>query len=80
MVEIYFNGTDSYGQYELWQTDGTSAGTTEVTRGQGLAGQTGGLAPSSILVDGGTVLFDGDDAAGNHSFWTTCRAPAPSAS
>jgi ELWxxDGT repeat protein len=70
VAEFYFSGTDNSGQVELWQSDGTAAGTMEVSAGLGYAGQTGGLSPASILPYGLQVLFDGLDASGSHTLWT----------
>jgi ELWxxDGT repeat protein len=70
MVEVYFAGTDASGETELWETDGTSAGTVELTPGQGPATAQGqfnsnnsdiGLVPTSIAVEGSTVLLAGRD-------------------
>ncbi len=55
--QVLFNGLDSGGQLGLWETDGTVAGTHELT---GIAGAstTGiGLYPSDLTVLNGHVLF-----------------------
>ncbi len=68
MVKLYFNGTDSTGSEQLWTTDGTAAGTTELTAG---AGAKFGLTPIGITIYGPQqVLFDGRDATGNEGLWS----------
>jgi hypothetical protein len=72
--EVLFEGADSSGDAALWATNGTAAGTTEIG---GLAnsgvsgGNSGGLGPLDLTVFNGEVLFEGDDASGNHGLWAT---------
>ena len=92
--EALFAGWDSGGNYGLWVTNGTAAGTSELT---GIAGQlTGanpntnipGFDPSGFLVYNGEVLFAGTDSSGNGpGLWVTngtaaglTRSPAPAVS
>src|SRR5215475_6711619 len=71
-----FSGVDSAGIRGLWLTDGTAAGTREVT---GIAGASafGLFAGPGFTVDpdftsfNGEVLLTGLDAAGNHGLWVT---------
>jgi ELWxxDGT repeat protein len=67
--KVLFEGQDSRGRYNLWVTDWTSAGTSELT----VTGTnpTSGLNPSYITVLGGRALFEGDDASGRISLWVT---------
>ena len=64
-----FNGLDSSGQLGLWETDGTAAGTHELT-GIALAAATG-LDPVGLTVFNGQVLFAGRDASGEFGLWET---------
>ena len=69
--QVLFNGLDSGGQRGLWETDGTVAGTHELT---GIAGAstTGiGLYPSDLTVLNSHVLFVGVDSSGHTGLWTT---------
>jgi ELWxxDGT repeat protein len=72
---VLFSGYDSQGQAGLWETDGTSAGTHELTvpgaltTPQGLL--PGGLNPSNLSVLNGYVVFAGDDASGRVGLWET---------
>lgn len=66
-VEV-FAGTDSSGNVNLWVTDGTAAGTSEIKAASNSAG---GLHPGGPLVLNGEVLFEGTDASGNVNFWVT---------
>ncbi len=57
--EVLFAGIDSSGNTGLWETNGTAAGTTELT---GIGGaNASGIKPSDMTVYGGEVLFQGQD-------------------
>jgi ELWxxDGT repeat protein len=59
---VLFNGADSSRQLGMWVTNGTAAGTSEVT---GLDGaDPSGLAPADFTVFNNKVLFVGADAGG----------------
>jgi ELWxxDGT repeat protein len=61
---------DAAGKYGLWVTDGTAAGTHELTDIKGA--HSGGLAPSDFtVISNNEVLFNGVDASGNHTLWVT---------
>src|SRR5215472_7789363 len=63
-----FEGTDSAGNLGLWETDGSAAGTRELT---GISGaNTLGLDPLDLTVFNNKVLFNGADASGN-GLWVT---------
>ncbi len=69
--QVLFSGYDSSSQRGLWETDGTVAGTHEVT---GIAGAltTGtGLDPYDLTVYNGKALFSGSDASGGVGLWET---------
>jgi ELWxxDGT repeat protein len=69
-----FNGTDTDGLLGLWVTNGTPAGTSELT---GISGaSTGGLNPADLTVFNGEALFNGADAADNFGLWVTNGTPA----
>ena len=67
---VLFEGTDSSGNAGLWETNGTAAGTFELT---GIAGAAtaGGLYPSNLTNYNNQVLFGGTDASGNIGLWVT---------
>jgi len=50
---VLFNGVDAAGKHGLWETDGTTAGTHEITDIKGA--NSNGVAPSDL-----TVLPDGN--------------------
>jgi ELWxxDGT repeat protein len=52
-----FAGYDTSGNTNLWLTDGTAAGTSELTA----VGAAGSLNPSGITVLGTNALFEGID-------------------
>ena len=63
-----FRATDSSGNINLWVTDSTAAGTSELS----VAGaSSSGLFPFDFTVFGRKVLFDGIDSSGNRSLWVT---------
>jgi hypothetical protein len=74
--EVLFEGTDASGNVDLWVTNGTAAGTSELT---GISGafQSGILfdlpapLPPSFTVFNGEVLFEGTDASGHFGLWAT---------
>jgi ELWxxDGT repeat protein len=65
-----FNGLDTSGRNNLWVTDGTAAGTYEITGIIGADSQYG-LNPGGMTVFNGEVLFAGQDASGGVGLWTT---------
>jgi ELWxxDGT repeat protein len=74
-----FEGDDATGAASLWVTDGTSAGTSELTVAGSDAGGlfTNVIAPH-LTVFAGKALFVGEDANGTISLWATDgTGPAP---
>jgi hypothetical protein len=75
--EVLFNGIDAAGLSGLWVTNGTAAGTHELTgiNGANAGPPTGatppGLDPKDLTVFGREVLFNGTDANGNFGLWVT---------
>ena len=66
--EVLFGGLDTTGHQQLWETNGTVAGTKE------LYAPAWGLQPTNMEVYNGQVLFSGYDFHGGtpfHSLWTT---------
>jgi ELWxxDGT repeat protein len=67
--EVLFTGDDASGNYGLWVTNGTAAGTQELT---GISGANAtGLNAYGFTLFNGEVLFTGDDASGNYGLWVT---------
>ena len=69
--EVLFSGIGSSGLYGLWVTNGTAAGTHELT---GIAGEatTGpGLLPQNLTNFNGEILFAGRDSSGLYGLWVT---------
>ncbi|MGC2784541.1 MAG: hypothetical protein WA397_12065, partial [Roseiarcus sp.] len=67
--EILFSGLDASGDMGLWVSDGTGAGTHELT---GITGaDSSGLAPGDLTVLNGEVLFRGLDQSGQAALWIT---------
>jgi ELWxxDGT repeat protein len=65
---VLFNGIDAKGDFNLWVTNGTSAGTSEIS----LAKQDpGGLNPQFLTVFGSNVLFEGVDKNHDGNLWVT---------
>jgi ELWxxDGT repeat protein len=65
---VLFSGVDAKSQSNLWVTNGTSAGTSEIS----LAKQyPGGLFPQHLTVFGSKVLFEGLDKNRNANLWVT---------
>ncbi len=63
-----FNGIDAAGNKGLWVTDGTAAGTTELS----ITGAfTTGINPSDITEFGAGALFSGENGNGQFNLWIT---------
>ena len=69
--EVLFNGRDNAATplQSLWTTNGTAAGTHEVTGINGAAST--GVNPTDMTVFNGSVLFNGVDTAGHQGLWIT---------
>src|SRR5262249_5047048 len=65
-----FNGIDSTDHRELWVTDGTSAGTWEISV-TGADPDFNGLDPTAFIPFGNKVLFIGTDVADHSALWIT---------
>ncbi len=65
---MLFAGQDSSGKINLWTTDGTALGTTEVSAAGANAN---GLKPTGFAVLGNVAIFLGSDAAGHLNLWAT---------
>jgi ELWxxDGT repeat protein len=67
---VLFQGVDSSGHGGLWETNGTVAGTFELT---GIAGAAStGLYPVNLTaLNANEVLFGGTDASGRDGLWVT---------
>jgi ELWxxDGT repeat protein len=67
--EIFFQGTDAATVKGLWVSDGTVAGTHEIT---GIAGANpAGVLPSDITAFNSQILFSGDNTSGNLGLWVS---------
>ena len=62
-----FIGDDGSGDFELWRSDGSSAGTVRVKDIQ--PGPSGGLTGSSLVVMGNAVYFAANDGAHGVELW-----------
>jgi ELWxxDGT repeat protein len=67
-----FEGYDANGVDSLWVTDGTAAGTRELSVSDSYAnGLFAKVSAPDITVIGGTALFAGKDASGKINLWVT---------
>src|ERR1700693_5770768 len=64
---VLFEGLDAGGYDNLWVTNGTAAGTSELS----VAGTFSTLYPTDLTVFGGKVLFGGYDANNEYNLWVT---------
>jgi len=67
-IVIYGALDDDFNQ-ELWKTDGTAAGTVEITLG--LNADEGGINPRFLTLLGEQVFFEGTNASGKFGLWVT---------
>jgi ELWxxDGT repeat protein len=66
--EVFFNGFDQFGRHQLWETNGTAAGTQMLT----VAGESaGGLNPSNMEIYNDQLLFQGNGQQRVGGLWTT---------
>src|ERR1700722_15968026 len=72
VVSVFFSGVDADGDSGLWVTDGTAAGTSELT---GISGaSTSGVNPFTFTLfgrAGSELLFGGADEANYTGLWVT---------
>jgi ELWxxDGT repeat protein len=67
-----FEGQDASVHYNLWVTDGTAAGTSElIVPGADSGGLFFGVSSPDFVVLGGKALFEGVDAHGFANLWVT---------
>src|SRR5262249_39291183 len=66
--EVLFGGIDTANKAGLWVTDGTAAGTSEISVAGAAAS---GLHPENLFVYGSEVLFNGFDASNRNELWAT---------
>ena len=66
--KVLFAGRDAAFHEGLWVTDGTAAGTHELT---GISGAGVNFGPFDMTVSNGEVLFSADDAVGRIGLWVT---------
>ena len=77
---VLFFGENASGNFNIWSTDGTSAGTSELTapgaNSHGLLSTGSFWISPDLTVLGGEVLFAGVDANGHINPWVTDGTPA----
>ena len=67
-----FEGYDANGVDSLWVTDGTSAGTSQLSVvGSFSGGLFANVTAPNLIAFAGRALFVGEDASGNISLWST---------
>ena len=77
---VLFMGVDAAGVVGLWRSDGTAAGTYEITvNGGNPSGVDAGGSSGDFAVLGGTAYFDGFDANNNFLLWSTQGTTATTA-
>ena len=69
--KIVFGGYDATGSIGLWVSDGTAAGTHELTGIAGAATTASGLDPDGLMAYHGEILFSGWDATGGIGLWVS---------
>ena len=72
--KVLFEGYDATNRLNLWITNGTAAGTSEVTAAGAYSGglfNTTAPISANFTVFGGKVVFEGTDAAHNRNLWVT---------
>src|SRR5262249_25022815 len=67
--DVLFEGVYDARKFGIWVTNGTAAGTHEITNINGP--NAGGLNPLDLTIFKGQALFENIDAAGNRGLWVT---------
>lgn len=63
---FYFQGNDGSSGYELWRSDGTSAGTVRV---KDITSGAGNGYPSNFTLAGDTLFFTANDGSSGYELW-----------
>jgi ELWxxDGT repeat protein len=74
MTKAVFAGYDASGHRNLWETDGTAAGTSELTVTGTYSGgllDNGRVPAPHFTVFGSKILFEGLDAFSQPNLWVT---------
>src|SRR5438445_688040 len=71
MSRALLSAFDDTGLEGLWVTDGTAAGTHEMTGITGASTSGSGFEPFGFTNFRGEVLFDGTNSAGKQGLWVT---------
>jgi hypothetical protein len=69
-ARVFFQGTNAAGKVVLWQSDGTSAGTSEIT----VKGADKVTEPCLFAMLDGKLLFAGFNSANDSGLWKLDRA------
>ena len=64
--EMFFVGNDAAHGYQLWESNGTAAGTVRLSSGNEV---NGGIHPNSLTVVGNTLYFAANDHAHGGQLW-----------
>ena len=64
---LYMTGEDSSGNYTLWVSDGTSAGTVKMV----VPGAAASLFPANFVVCDGKLFFAAYDASFHYNLWVS---------
>jgi ELWxxDGT repeat protein len=70
--KVYFSATDGAHGSELWETDGTTAGTRLAAD---LVPGSTSSSPGKLIVVGGTMFFVATDSAHGNELWKAVRVP-----
>src|SRR5439155_1153667 len=70
-TKALFKGEDTSGHVNLWVTDGTSAGTSELAVTGTYSNGLFSIASPDFTILGSNALFEGEDASGRFNLWVT---------
>src|SRR6202012_2538917 len=68
--ELFFTAADGTHGMQLWESDGTAAGTQELTL-INTATTRPGLNPSALAVAGSKLFFSGTDGSHGYQLWVS---------
>jgi ELWxxDGT repeat protein len=69
--ELFFTADDATHGNQVWETDGTVAGTIPLSGAHEVDGVNGGIFPADLTVVGGEVYFSATDFSHGYQIWET---------
>ena len=69
--ELFFTADEATHGNQVWETNGTAAGTVRLSDGHDVNGANGGIFPSDLTAVGNEVFFSASDFSHGYQIWET---------